>query len=95
LPPKSEIAVVGSLTMTTHLDDGFSALVHTERRQLLLALADHNPQQDTTFDCLDAVSDASSERRDDGHTRRHRLHLPMLDATGFIERQGVGATDGV
>lgn len=72
--------------MTPSLDDAFRALVHPERRRLLLALADHNPRPDHSFDCVDDVRFDSSENMEDIQLRMHHLHLPMLEAAGFIER---------
>lgn len=72
--------------MTPPLDDAFRALVYPERRRLLFALADHHPGTHTSFDCIDDVPFHSGEDIEGIHTRMHHMHLPMLEAAGFIER---------
>lgn len=72
--------------MTSPLDDAFRALAHPERRRLLRALADHNPQSDQSFDYSDTDSTESRETKENIHMRIHHNRLPMLEAAGFIER---------
>ena len=59
-----------------------SALADPYRRQLLVALLDHNPQDDTDRDPLDILSEA-----DEAEVLESELvhtHLPKLDDMGFI-----------
>lgn len=71
--------------MTSKLDGAFRALAHPERRRLLNALADHNPQSDQSFEYPDDVPLESIETKDYIHMRMHHNHLPMLEKAGFIE----------
>lgn len=86
--------VFGWLSRLNHLapdvDDAFNALTHHDRRQLLLALADHYLQRDHSLDYLDDVAFDSSDNIEDIHARMHHTHLPMLEEAGFIERYDGG-----
>lgn len=64
-------------------DETFDALAHPERRELLVALAEHNSQTDTSLRIPDdlSVGDQDSESL---HIRLHHNHLPRLEAAGFI-----------
>ena len=63
-------------------DEAFRALADSRRRQLLVALLEHNPQQE--FSTVgDVESDGfyeEGERIDFQHT-----HLPLLEEHGYIE----------
>lgn len=64
------------------MDELFKALANVHRRRLLVALLDHNPQQDT----VDLPEDA--HRGDEAlEALRQELfhhHLPKLEEAGFI-----------
>lgn len=71
--------------MTSPIDDAFKALANPERRRLLMALADHNPQSDQTFNYPDDVPTEPWENEENILVRTHHNHLPMLEDGGFIE----------
>lgn len=62
--------------------DLFVALSNPYRRQLLVALLDHNPQDDHDRDPLNIVSDNVDPEVPE-ITLRHS-HLPKLEQMGFI-----------
>ena len=63
-------------------DDLLDALAHIQRRKLLVALLRHNPQNDESV-VIDADESADEElQRLVGMTH---VHLPKLEAYGFIE----------
>lgn len=67
---------------SSRLAEVFQALAHPYRRQLLVALLDHNPQDDSDVDPLDIfVSDGESDAFE---TELRHSHLPALEAKGFI-----------
>lgn len=66
-------------------DDAFRALADSERRRLLLALLEHNPQQDSSFDYPDDVPSSDGREEGDFQIRMRHVHLPMLEQAGFIE----------
>lgn len=61
----------------------FHAMAHPERRELLVALAEHNSRTDTSLHIPDdlSIEDQDSESL---HIRLHHNHLPRLEAAGFI-----------
>jgi len=64
------------------VDDILDALSNPYRRQLLVALLDHNPQDDSDRDPLDVLSEA-----DEAAVLESELvhtHLPKLDEMGYI-----------
>lgn len=63
-------------------DDLFEALSNPYRRQLLVALLDHNPQDDHDRDPLDLVSDDIEPDVLELHLFHN--HLPKLEEMGFI-----------
>lgn len=64
----------------------FEALANSDRRQLLLALFDANPQDDDDLDPLDLLVEGETTH-DFGITRLEltHSHLPKLAEMGFIE----------
>lgn len=62
----------------------FEALSDPYRRQLLLALLDHNPQDDDDQDPLGILVDGQAA--DDLETKMIHHHLPKLEEMGFIKR---------
>ncbi|GAB3667462.1 DUF7344 domain-containing protein [Halopiger thermotolerans] len=62
-------------------DEVFDALTAVQRRRLLFALLDHNPQQ---VEELSGVPWSIPESEAD-MMAKHHLHLPKLDADGFID----------
>ena len=76
---------------TTHMSDRgpqsgidtvLDALGNPYRRQLLVALLDHNPQDDDDRDPLDVLSDEEEARVLESELLH--AHLPKLDDRGFI-----------
>ncbi len=59
-----------------------SAIADLYRRQLLVALLDHNPQKDDDCDPLDLVSEG--DEPDVLETELIHNHLPRLDDMGYI-----------
>ncbi|WP_311171405.1 DUF7344 domain-containing protein [Halobellus ordinarius] len=58
------------------------ALADVQRRKLLIALIDHNPQDDLPVVVADSESESDSVER--LITMQH-VHLPKLDDYGFVE----------
>jgi len=67
---------------TTSFDDMVDALADIQRRKLLVALLEHNPQDDTPVAIADSESDADAVDR---LVTMHHTNLPKLAAYGFIE----------
>lgn len=63
-------------------DDLFVALANSYRRQLLVALLEHNPQDDHDRDPLNIVSD--DVEPEVLELTLHHSHLPKLEQMGFI-----------
>ncbi len=68
--------------MSVNVDDMFAALSDPYRRQLLLSLLEHNPQDDDDRDPLNVVSD--DVEPDVLETELVHNHLPKLESKGFI-----------
>ena len=62
----------------------FDALSNPYRRQLLVALLDHNPQDDEDSDPLNIVAD-DEENKEILQSQMVHTHLPKLEEMGFIE----------
>lgn len=67
---------------TVSFDEALDALAKPQRRRLLTALLDHNPQDDTPVVIADG--DAESDAVERLVTMDH-VHLPKLQEYGFIE----------
>lgn len=65
-----------------NVDDMFDALGDVQRRKLLVALLEHNPQDDSSVISRDSESDERARRR--VVEMRHN-HLPKLEEYGFVE----------
>jgi len=63
--------------------DLFDALANPYRRQLLVALLEHNPQDDDDQDPLNIL--VEGQEADDLETTMIHSHLPKLERGGFIE----------
>lgn len=63
--------------------DLFNALSNAYRRQLLVALLDHNPQDDGNHDPLDILADG--QEADNLELKIIHSHLPQLRDMGFVE----------
>lgn len=66
----------------TVFDVALSALSNPYRRQLLVALLDHNPQDDADRDPLDLLSENDESTVLQTELGHH--HLPKLDEMGYI-----------
>ncbi|WP_336336908.1 transcriptional regulator [Haloarcula brevis] len=71
-----------NIRQTLSFDDMVDALADVQRRKLLVALLEHNPQDDTPVVIADSESDADAVER--LVTMQH-VHLPKLVDYGFIE----------
>lgn len=67
---------------SSRVDDLFEALSNPYRRQLLVALLEHNPQDDDDRDPLDLISDDIEP--DVLELQLFHNHLPKLEAMNFI-----------
>jgi predicted transcriptional regulator len=67
---------------TISFDDMVDALADVQRRKLLIALLEHNPQDDTPVVIADSESESDAVER--LVTMQH-VHLPKLADYGFIE----------
>lgn len=63
--------------------DILTALSNPYRRQLLVALLDHNPQDDEDLDPLDVVGDSQQEIEVLESELVH-VHLPKLESMGIV-----------
>lgn len=72
-----------SATEDSQWADLFEAISNPYRRQLLIALLEHNPQDDYDQDPLDILVDA--QKADTRETTMIHNHLPKLEEMGFIE----------
>lgn len=64
------------------LDDLLDALGHIQRRKLLMALMEHNPQDDSPVIITDSDSDEKAMKR---LVEMKHNHLPKLEEYGLIE----------
>lgn len=67
---------------TRSFDDMVDALAHVQRRKLLIALLESNPQDDTPAVLDDSDSDTDAVER---LVSMNHVHLPKLADYGFIE----------
>lgn len=63
------------------LDDSLDALSHIQRRKLLFALLDHNPQGDSPAILVDSEDEAGPIEQ---LVTMNHVHLPKLAEYGFI-----------
>jgi hypothetical protein len=63
-------------------DEMLDALADVQRRTLLVALLEHNPQDDAPVVLADSEEDGDSMER---LVRMDHVHLPKLEEYGFIE----------
>ncbi len=63
-------------------DDMVDALAHVQRRKLLVALLEENPQDETPTVVADSKEDSDAVER---LVSMHHVHLPKLADYGFIE----------
>jgi len=69
--------------MATLLDTTFRVLADPTRRRLLVALLEHNPQNDTALHPSDDVPLAEGETERLTH-KLHHTRFPMLEGAGLI-----------
>ena len=72
---------MNKLSSAVPFDEMVEALANVQRRKLLVALMDHNPQNDTPVVIAD---EKDAETMDRLVSMRH-VHLPKLAEAGFIE----------
>lgn len=58
------------------------ALGHVQRRKLLVALLEHNPQDDSPVVVVDSEEESRAVKR---LVEMEHMHLPKLEGYGFIE----------
>jgi hypothetical protein len=63
-------------------DDALDAVGHVQRRNLLVALLGHNPQDDSPAIIVDSKDEAVIVER---LVAMNHIHLPKLEEYGFIE----------
>lgn len=63
-------------------DDAMDALADVQRRKLLVALLEHNPQDDAPVVIAGSASESDALER---LVTMEHVHLPKLDDYGFIE----------
>ncbi|WP_115864892.1 transcriptional regulator [Halorussus litoreus] len=61
-------------------DDALDALADVQRRKLLVALLDHNPQDDAPV-----VDDGAPDEAFERLVEMNHVHLPKLAEYGFVE----------
>ena len=81
-PCNSRYRRVKIISETLSFDDMVDALADVQRRKLLVALLEHNPQHDTPVAIADSESESDAVER--LVTMQH-IHLPKLAEYGFIE----------
>lgn len=64
------------------LNDALDALAHVQRRKLLFALVDHNPQDDSPVVLADSQDEADAVEH---LMEMQHVHLPKLVEYGFID----------
>ena len=69
--------------MAPYPDDALRALAHPDRRRLLRALAEHNPQPDDTLHVPEDVP-FENPKREQLRIRLYHTHLPKLEEAGLI-----------
>ena len=74
----------GQTETTTSFDTALEALSNRYRRNLLVALLEHNPQDDDDLDPLNATTPSGSDL-DVLQTKLFHNHLPKLEEMGYIE----------
>lgn len=67
----------------SRLDHHLMTLSQPERRRILTVLAEGNPRDEDEFDLGDFQGD--DQELTTFMTRLHHVHLPQLEAAGFIE----------
>lgn len=71
-----------NIEKTTAFDDMVNALANVQRRKLMVALLEHNPQDDTPVVVADSESESDAVKR---LISMQHVHLPKLSDYGFIE----------
>lgn len=64
------------------VDEMLDALANAQRRNLLVALLEHNPQDDSPVVLAEDESEADAVER---LVQMNHVHLPRLEEYGFIE----------
>lgn len=62
-------------------DDALDALAHVQRRKLLVALLEHNPQDDAPVRIVESEDEHDTVQR---LVKMEHTHLPKLEKYGFI-----------
>lgn len=71
------------MSLDGQLGELFGALSDSYRRQLLVGLLEHDPQDDHGIDPLDLISESGTADALELHLIH--THLPKLESEGFIE----------
>jgi predicted transcriptional regulator len=71
-----------TISATVSFDDMVDALGDIQRRKLLIALLDHNPQDDSPVVIAGSEGEADAVER---LVSMQHVHLPKLNEYGFIE----------
>jgi hypothetical protein len=69
------------------MDELFEIFSHEHRRRVLVALADHNPQDEDEIvsASIAGENEASDEALEHLRTELHHTHLPKLAEAGFVD----------
>lgn len=70
---------MGELAVARSFDDAIDALADVQRRKLLVALLEHNPQDVAPDTDRDEAAD------DDRQIQMEHVHLPKLERYGYID----------
>lgn len=73
---------MGDLTATRSVDEMLDVLADVQRCKLLVALLDHNPQDDSPVVIADSAAEADAVQR---IVEMDHVHLPKLEEYGFID----------
>lgn len=71
-----------SIERSSLTDDLLDAMSHVQRRALLVALLDHNPQNDSPVVVTGSAGDRDQVER---LVEMKHTHLPKLEEYGFVE----------
>lgn len=81
-PSWLQLRIMKKMGKLVQFDDALDALADVQRRELLLSLLEHNPQDDSPVVIGDSESEVEAL---ENLTEMNHVHLPKLVEYGFIE----------